>query len=652
MAPPTPLRLTVRLCTAFVAAILNSVSPTTYAQNFSGGTLSLGGTVNFPTAPPTLSGGTLVVMPTTTWTSTTPDLGGITITGTPLSYSGPATLLSLQVVDPAQIQVSGSTLTLSSNPTFSNLVHTGAGVLVLSGGSNYGTGGTYTLVNQGLTVVFYPGEITDPIPRQPPPPTLELPANRAPVAVNRNIAFSGAPSSAIVIGNLAEDPDGDWLTYSITSPASFGTVSASLNTVIYTPSSSYLEGDTFTVQCSDGRGGVVESTVVLFNPFAHLDGSYFGTVEGGGTLYATVDRFGVGSFKLRVRGLEFGGSFSLAPAGPTRFVLPNGPSTGTEAALSLGFPPEDTSILRGVVSGIPGVEGSVVIDCRKRSAGEIVSGYAGQYNVELTAVSDSLKSPFGFAITQVKPDGTARTTGRLPSGKTWSTAGVVDELGNLAIQLDYRDGSSMLAGRINLPSPNGRLVWRKPGGELPLMALGGRFERQPSAGLNVFGESQTRARFSLGSPDVTRKMTTHSDLTGFSTSASATKSTPIRIDARNRVTQLAPVPPLITIGIKPDGRFSGTYVATATNDFIHFTGILQSSRVRGLGVATGGRIGYVVIDDASDSQSGSSGSSLVVVGSSAIAGQFSPDPTSVVTGSDQISMRAIDPDRLSRPTKR
>ncbi|MGC5702607.1 tandem-95 repeat protein [Pseudomonas sp. NFXW11] len=73
----------------------------------------------------------------------------------------------------------------------------------------------------------------------------------------QDVAFNGQV--------LAADPDGEALTYAISSQPSHGTLTlnASTGTYIYTPTLDYNGGDTFVVTANDGHGATVQSTVSM-----------------------------------------------------------------------------------------------------------------------------------------------------------------------------------------------------------------------------------------------------------------------------------------------------------------------------------------------------------------------------------------------------
>jgi hypothetical protein len=150
---------------------------------------------------------------------------------------------------------------------------------------------------------------------------------------------------------------------------------------------------------------------------------------------------------------------------------------------------------------------------------------------------------------------------------------------------------------------------------MAMEARGSRFVKQDARGRNVFGSASTRTQFLLNSPALAVASLTASAPRRFTGGAGTvaapvgkSATMPIKIDGQNRVAQLRPAPPLITLVIKSDGRFSGTYVPTGGSQFLHFSGLALSDRVYGVGVLTGGSTGFVMIGEPGDNNQNSGGS--------------------------------------------
>ncbi|WP_412468438.1 Calx-beta domain-containing protein [Pedobacter sp. KLB.chiD] len=98
------------------------------------------------------------------------------------------------------------------------------------------------------------------------PATVNIRDNRAPVASAPAITANEDTSVNGIV--TASDPDGNTITYSLTTPPAHGTVLLNVDgTYTYTPAPNYNGADTFTVTVSDGKGGTVTVTIpVTINP--------------------------------------------------------------------------------------------------------------------------------------------------------------------------------------------------------------------------------------------------------------------------------------------------------------------------------------------------------------------------------------------------
>ncbi|MCC3376308.1 Ig-like domain-containing protein [Cohnella sp. REN36] len=120
-----------------------------------------------------------------------------------------------------------------------------------------GKGGTTTST---ITV-----DVTDPGSSNPPPSTPTPPpgtANQPPSVQDQTVT---GQKDTPVTGNVnGTDPDGDPLTYAKGSDPQHGTATVNPNgTWTYVPKPGFVGSDSFTVTVSDGRGGVVTSTVKI-----------------------------------------------------------------------------------------------------------------------------------------------------------------------------------------------------------------------------------------------------------------------------------------------------------------------------------------------------------------------------------------------------
>jgi uncharacterized repeat protein (TIGR01451 family) len=90
-------------------------------------------------------------------------------------------------------------------------------------------------------------------------------ANRAPVAVDDSVDFTGTAGTPITVDALGNDsdPNGDPLSLDSVSLPLHGTAVIAAGQIIYTPSPSYAGTDSFTYTISDGRGGQSVATITV-----------------------------------------------------------------------------------------------------------------------------------------------------------------------------------------------------------------------------------------------------------------------------------------------------------------------------------------------------------------------------------------------------
>ena len=101
-------------------------------------------------------------------------------------------------------------------------------------------------------LVFSPYELFLPIVFKP---------NRPPVANDQAVTIDMNVSKAITLS--ASDPDGNPITWSITSYPSHGTLSGTAPILTYQPSQNYSGSDYFTFQVSDGQNLSNTATVTI-----------------------------------------------------------------------------------------------------------------------------------------------------------------------------------------------------------------------------------------------------------------------------------------------------------------------------------------------------------------------------------------------------
>ncbi|MDH6593098.1 hypothetical protein M2165_002987 [Variovorax sp. TBS-050B] len=98
-----------------------------------------------------------------------------------------------------------------------------------------------------------------PVPREPNPPTpgqtFDPVTGRYTATTQEDTAFAGRV--------IADDADGDALTYTVSAQPTHGTVTldAATGAYTYTPTADYNGADSFEVSISDGQGGTTRSTV-------------------------------------------------------------------------------------------------------------------------------------------------------------------------------------------------------------------------------------------------------------------------------------------------------------------------------------------------------------------------------------------------------
>ena len=90
---------------------------------------------------------------------------------------------------------------------------------------------------------------------------VNLPLNRPPAAFNQSQSVPEDSSVQVLL--IGSDPDGNPLTYSITTPPAHGTLSGTLPNVLYTPTPNFNGTDTFQFQVSDGQLSSAPATVTL-----------------------------------------------------------------------------------------------------------------------------------------------------------------------------------------------------------------------------------------------------------------------------------------------------------------------------------------------------------------------------------------------------
>jgi hypothetical protein len=85
--------------------------------------------------------------------------------------------------------------------------------------------------------------------------------NESPVATGEAVTTNEGVAVAITL--QASDPDGDALTYSVTTPPTHGSLSGTSPNLTYTPNAGFIGGDSFVFQVDDGNGGTDSATVSI-----------------------------------------------------------------------------------------------------------------------------------------------------------------------------------------------------------------------------------------------------------------------------------------------------------------------------------------------------------------------------------------------------
>ena len=95
------------------------------------------------------------------------------------------------------------------------------------------------------------------------------PSNRAPVASSQSVTTDQDTPKPILL--VANDPDGDALSYSIVSQPGSGVLTGTAPNVVYTPNTGVSGTDSFTFRASDGRLNSNTATVsIIINPVVVL----------------------------------------------------------------------------------------------------------------------------------------------------------------------------------------------------------------------------------------------------------------------------------------------------------------------------------------------------------------------------------------------
>ncbi|SDD06044.1 Calx-beta domain-containing protein [Pedobacter soli] len=216
---------------------------------------------------------------------------GVTVSNVPATINiidgTTATVTVTATADGAEPSTPGQfTFTLSHpSATATQITYTVNGTA--TSGTDYTSIGTTITIPAGQTTVTLPVPVLDDninegnetviitmnattsnplITASTSPATVNIRDNRAPVATAPAITVN---EDTPVNGTItASDPDGNPLTYTVTTPPAHGSVTVNPDgTYTYTPAPDYNGTDTFTVTVSDGKGGTTTVTIpVIINP--------------------------------------------------------------------------------------------------------------------------------------------------------------------------------------------------------------------------------------------------------------------------------------------------------------------------------------------------------------------------------------------------
>ncbi|WP_306224535.1 Ig-like domain-containing protein [Bosea beijingensis] len=155
--------------------------------------------------------------------------GGVTVAG-----SGTGAIVLTGTLADINAYLAGPGAPIYQPPANSNAAVTLT--MLTNDGGNSGTGGPLSDIDTATIIL---AAVNDP------------PVVSAPPA-------SGAEDTPITGAVIATDPDGDDLSFSLTSPPANGTVSlAADGSYVYTPNPNFFGTDSFTITVDDGNGGIV-----------------------------------------------------------------------------------------------------------------------------------------------------------------------------------------------------------------------------------------------------------------------------------------------------------------------------------------------------------------------------------------------------------
>ena len=291
--------------------------------------------------------------------------------------------------------------------------------------------------------------------------------NSAPFAGDDRVTAGGA----ITLQPLANDgdADGDALAIIEVTPASFGTVTFTANSVTYTPGAAGLRGDRFTYTVTDGFGGTATANVIIDLPLDSFRGQYSQLFTGPGGV--------AGRIQLTLGG---GGLFT----GQMLFG-------DLSAVLTGKF--EADGVFRGTVSN-RGINFAITLALRLDGAGPHLAGTISDGATTWTSdggaagpSSFGLKGRYTFAVPDSHQPG-------IPRGDAWAVfAG--NSLGHLRFIGRFADGAKFSGdGEMQ---PDGAVPIYILRTDAPAESLGGALRFSDVRGTNLTGNF-TWTRFAGG----------------------------------------------------------------------------------------------------------------------------------------------------------
>jgi autotransporter-associated beta strand protein len=315
-------------------------------------------------------------------------------------------------------------------------------------------------------------------------------ANHNPVATGScHLNADAGGAAAAACAGIANDPDGDALSFTLFTQPTHGFARIEAGAIIYNAAPGYVGNDAFKVQASDGNGGVLLVPVQVNVPFANWRGPLVGIIgdagDWRGSLHVNVSTMGKATLVLRTGNRRFSAKLDLASAHTVTF-------RGTNIEVDFAQDRREATVT------MHGTEYQV--DLAKMDEQH---DFAGQYNVILERHS-AVPMHYGFAVVRIDHRGHARLSGRMPDGTAWSSSAAVTEGLALAIVGQFGAGGSVagfwsLDDSSEINAITGDLSWSRSSGRESLL-VGGAHYRATRPGLNVFNQQQTAASLTFSAP--------------------------------------------------------------------------------------------------------------------------------------------------------